>query len=209
MMMTHFKNHRGCKMNTQSITRLVASTIALLLAAGLFGCDANQQRLAGAANNGEQTAEQPTGDDEGGSDEKTPPIGPTDEHGHGTDPSVEGDERIAPGFMNGSWRVATTEQDTPVAYLDTFQDKGEARVDGTYLMAIGIYERLDGETGDLQEATLDGDTLTVTWNPTNDQTELFTLQAQKVDENTFEGRITAERNPELDLLVQVTRRNVE
>ncbi|MFP4598879.1 MAG: hypothetical protein ACLFVJ_11540 [Persicimonas sp.] len=185
-------------MQTRSNLRLIAITLTLAFVAGLLGCD--EARLQ-SMNNEEEASQDTSTDDEDEEIEQ----GPTDEHGHGIDPETEG-ETIPPGFMNGSWRAATGDQDTPAVYFDTFQDEGEPEVTGTYLMALGINDRLDGESGDLAEASFDGTTLTIEWNPTTDPAEMYTLQADKVDEDTLEGRVTAERNPELDEVVTLTRR---
>ena len=203
--MTHFKNDRGETMNTPSTLRrtLPSMAIALILGLALIGCDSSNARLRGL-NSGEQTNANNDNANNGtpGGDEDVE-VEPMDEEGHGT--SADEQEKIEPGFMNGSWRAATGEQDTPAVYFDTFQDKGDAAVTGTYLMALGIYERLDGESGDIQHASFDGNTLTIEWNPTNDREEVLTLEASKVDENTLEGTVTAKRNVNMNIPVTITR----
>jgi hypothetical protein len=173
------------------------ASLACLFLLGLVGCDDSAQ-LNTVNNDNSKTSEE-NEEEEEEEVERTP----MDEEGHGT--SDDEQELIEPGYMNGSWRAATDDQDTPAVYFDTFQDKGDTEVTGTYLMALGIYERLDGESGDLTEASLSGDTFTVSWNPTNDEGELLTLQATKVDENTMEGSVTAKRNVEMDIPVTLTR----
>ena len=179
--------------------RLFVAGVASLLMMGNVGCDeASVVKSSGqAADNSTEV-----GDDEGAEDHYQP----MDEHGHGS--TAEERDIAEPGFMNGSWRVATGENDEPAAYFDTFQDKGDAQVSGTYLMGFAIYERYDGESGDIVSATLDGETLTVRWNPTTDRDEMFTLQATRVDENTLEGTVTAKRNVDLEIPVTLTRQTI-
>lgn len=198
--MKRFTTDKGDIMKTASTLRLLVLTAALTLALGAVGCDSKGAQINGLNNSSDDAGS--SSNNGGGGDDVA--VSSTDEEGHGTAPGEE--EQIEPGFMNGSWRVAATEQDTPAVYLDTFQDKGDSEVTGTYLMAIAIYERLDGESGDLAQGSFDGGTLTVKWNPTTDPEEMFTLQASKVDDNTLEGNITAQRNTELDVPVKLTRR---
>ncbi|QDG50222.1 hypothetical protein FIV42_05605 [Persicimonas caeni] len=183
-------------MYTPSTRRLVLPLALVVLVFGLVLSGCQQSKLRGMNNDQTQKEEE-----ENENTEVTPSV---DEEGHGTSPEEE--ELVEPGFMNGSWRVATTDQDTPAVYFDTFQDKGDTTVTGQYLMALGIYERLDGESGDIQEGSFDGNTLTLKWNPTNDQEEVLTLQATKTSEDTLEGNVTAKRNVEMDIPVKVTRR---
>jgi hypothetical protein len=194
--MTHFISERGQIMNTASTMRLIITSLACTVLLGLVGCDDGGQLrgLNNGENNDSSADSDVVEDDE---------FAPMDEEGHGT--SEDEQETIEPGFMNGSWRAATGDQDTPAVYLDTFQDKGDANVTGTYLMALGIYERLDGESGNVAEASFTREEFTVTWNPTNDTEELLTLQATKVDENTLEGHVTAKRNIQMNIPVTLTR----
>lgn len=193
--MKQFTNLRGETMYTPSTRRLVLplALVALFFGLVLSGCQ--QSKLRGMNNDQTQKEEE---------DENTEVTPSIDEEGHGS--ADDESDLLEPGYMNGSWRVATTEQDTPAVYFDTFQDKGDSLVTGQYLMALGIYERLDGESGDIQEASFDGDTLTIKWNPTNDQEELFTLQATKASEDSLEGTITANRNVDMNIPVKMTRR---
>ena len=192
------------KFPSKSILR--AAIVVIALGLGALACDSNNAQLNGLNNSSDtgSSSNHGTSDPDAGSDVA---VGPTDQQGHGTAPGEE--QHLEPGFMNGSWRTATTSDDTPVAYFDTFQDKGDPSVTGTFLMGLGIYPRLDGESGDIDQASFDGTTLTLTWNPTNDAAEMFTLQATKSDDNTMTGTITSQRNPDLNLQVTLTRRQAQ
>jgi hypothetical protein len=206
--MTHFTIDKGQTMNTPSTLRLIIASLACIVVVGLVGCDDSAQLRGMNNEEAESTDQNKDEEDDEEEQEETVDHQPMDEEGHGTGPDEQ--ELIEPGFMNGSWRVATDEQNTPAVYFDTFQDKGETQVSGTYLMALGIYERLDGESGNLEAASsFDGDTLILEWNPTNDAEEVLTLQATRVDENTLEGRVTAKRNVEMDIPVKLTRQTEE
>ena len=201
--MTHFTTDQGNTMKTPSILRTLVALAVLTLSLGALGCDSNKAQLNGL-NNGSDTGGSTSTNNGTGADAGTDvAVGPTDPEGHGTAPGEE--QHIDPGFMNGSWRTATTSDDTPVAYFDTFQDKGDPSVTGTFLMGLGVYPRLDGESGDVAQSSFDGTTLTLKWNPTNDSEEMFTLQATKSDDNTMSGTITSARNPDLNVSVTLTR----
>ena len=186
---------------------------AILLVVGIglssTGCK-NEARLRGIDQAGEESDEESgsAASSAGAGQGEASDLEAIDEQGHGVDPTTE-QERIEPGFVNGSWRVATAGDDTPVAYFDTFHDANKSDVTGSFLMAIGLYDRLDGEAGQIEDASWNGNQLTVAWNPTSDPTELFTLTATKLDENTLEGAVTAKRNPNLDVDVKLTRRHVD
>ncbi|WP_133622100.1 hypothetical protein [Bradymonas sediminis] len=182
----------------RSTLRLIVAALAGLMLLGSVGCD--ESKLSGT--NGEQSD---NANEERG-DENADPTGevPLDEDpGHGS-----GDEEgvvIPAGFMNGSWRASAGEQDEPAVYFDTFQDEGDPEISGDFTMGFAIYELYDGETGHLETASFDGETLTVMWNPTTDRDEMLTLKATRVDENTLEGSVTAKRNIELNVPVTLTR----
>ena len=188
----------------RSTLRLIITALASLLLLGSVGCD--EARLVDSNYQQSEEPDEETSEDSG-VDHADNDHQSLDEHGHG---STE-EERVlnAPGYMNGSWRAAAGESDAPAVYFDTFQDKGDTEVSGTFLMGFAIYERYDGESGEVETASFDGETLTVLWNPTTDREEMLTLQATRVDENTMEGTVTAKRNVEMNIPVTLTRRTIK
>lgn len=125
------------------------------------------------------------------------------EPSHGPDESVA---EIEAGFFNGTWRVATSDQDTPMVYFDLVQDAGQPVVTGQFLMSIALSEMLDGTAGDLLEASAQGEQLTIRWNPTTDEEESYELTTTaKVDVNTFDATVRSTRG-EGNFTVRMTRR---
>jgi hypothetical protein len=127
----------------------------------------------------------------------------TDDAGHGPD---EDQELIEAGLMTGSWRVGNASDNALIANFDLIQEADNSAVEGYYTMGLGIYDRLEGKSGELSaESSLNGDTLTLKWNPTDVPNEMYTVSAQKQDDDTFTGRITAIDYAQLDREVVVTR----
>lgn len=189
-------------------SRLLLALLASLLLVSA-GCE--QTKVVNSANNQPQ-AETPKGNNPPGEqpDATTHEGDSADEEfveGHGSD--EEDDNHVAAGFMNGTWRAGAGDQDEPAVYFDTFQDQGNPEITGQYTMGFAIYELYDGESGDISSAEFSDTTLTVLWNPTTDPMEMLSLEATRVDQNTFRGTITARRNPELNLPVTLTRTNVD
>lgn len=128
---------------------------------------------------------------------------PDDGSDTGEDPISEDDEKmldddmefIETGILNGSWRVAMAEDDAPVAYFDIFHDEGATEAQGTYWMMSGLSEMLDGATGDLNSVEVQGDEVTITFNPTTDLDELYTLALSRDTNDLFTGAMTAVNNP--------------
>lgn len=131
------------------------------------------------------------------------PIEGADDAGHGPD---EDAQVLEAGFMAGSWRIGDAEDDALIADMDLVHIGGESAVEGTFTMGSGLYTRLEDEQGDLlDQSSFDGDTLVLAWNPTDVADEVYTVEAQKVDDDTFTGRLTALDYEQLDREVTVTR----
>jgi hypothetical protein len=198
MFTMRFTTKKGDTMKTISNLRLLVLTTLLALGLAAAGCQSDNTLLA-PDNDSEKT-------DAGLDDDQSDA---PDAIGNGTDDAGIDDGEdvwVAPGFMNGSWRVAKASDDTPVVYFDVLQDEGDPLVEGDYLMGVGLYNgTLDGGYGPVAESSFDGTTLTIKWNPTPQDSEMLTLSATKVDENTLTGNITSANNPNLDLAVKVTR----
>lgn len=196
-------------MKNSTMLRLVIMIAALTLALGTVACDDNAKVISGENSNAEtpNSKDDPDEgvDDEGGEGSE---IGGMDEEGHGSAPGEI--ERIEPGFMNGSWRVGALDQNKPVAFFDTFQDEGDPELTGDFVMGNALYDGgVDEQSGEIVEGSMDGETLTLRWNPTTDLAEVFTLTATRTDDDLLEGKITAKQNPELDYPVSITRQNNE
>src|SRR5690554_1969126 len=184
-----------------STLRLIIAALAGMMLLGSVGCD-ESKTVVEVANN--QPVDNPdvTSDDENKDEADSGEL-------LGEDPnlSITDAENVVveAGYMNGSWQVSAGEQDEPAVRFDTFQDEGVPEVTGDFTMGFAIYDLLDGESGEIDEASFDGTKLTLYWNPTTDRDEMLTLEATKVDENTLEGTITAKRNEDLTLPVVVKR----
>jgi|GEM_PF-3714436 len=189
----------------RSTLRLIIAALAGMLLLGSVGCD--ESKVIESNNQNVDNTDENENEDENSSDDETDP---SDELPEGEDPdlAISDDEKVEVpvGFMNGSWRGGSGDQDKPAVYFDTFQDEGETVVTGEYTMGFAIYELLDQESGEIDEASFDGETFTVYWNPTTDREEMFTFEGTRVDENTIEGTVTAKRNVELSVPVTLTRR---
>ncbi|TDP62647.1 hypothetical protein [Bradymonas sediminis] len=154
-------------------------SIALLaLALAGFGCE--DSKVVGQTtgkNNGTQTQR-----DVGGT-------GEVDDAGHGHDEDVT---LIAPGFVNGSWRVGAAEDQSLIVNLDLIQEDGATEVEGYYTMSMLAENGAADKGGDIMSSsTFDGTTLTVQWNPTQNENEIYTIEATKQDENNFTGTLSA------------------
>jgi hypothetical protein len=177
--------------------RLLRLAVVVLMAAALGACDESQLTKSGpnnADNNGNNNTNNLT--EEG-----------TDEHGHGPDPDAE---LIEAGPMTGSWRVSRDEDDALVTNVDIIQEEGNATLEGYYSMGSGIYDRLDGKSGEISdESTYEGTKLVLKWNPTDVTSEMYTIEADQIDDDTFEGKLTAIDYEQLDKQVTITRYNFE
>lgn len=112
---------------------------------------------------------------------------------HGPD---DDQELIDAGALQGAWRAAFVEGDEPLAYFDVFHDEGAATASGDFTMGIAMGDMLDGTVGEIDDIAVDGDSVTVEWNPTTQETEMYTLDLHRVDDDTYEGTFGAEQYPE-------------
>lgn len=170
----------------RALGRALAIIALLSLSAGFsVGCD----RQSVTVNTDEQPDDEPDAD-ENEPDGEDSEVGP--DHNHGPDDDMV---PIETGLLSGSWRVAMAEDDAPVAYFDIFHDQGATEAQGTYWMMDGLSEMLDGESGDLSSVELQGDDLTISFNPTSDLEELYTLELSRDNDDLFTGSMTAVNNP--------------
>lgn len=180
--------------------KLIALLAMVSLAAGVVGCD-DQRVTVNSDQNGDQESDSDNADGAG-------------DHHHGDGDYAEShgpDEDevlVEPGLFNGSWRVALEADDRPLVYFDLFQDEGEATANGDFLMGMALGEMLDGTPGELMEVVIEGDVITVTWNPTMDIEEIYYVEATKETDDKFVGSFRAEKNPRIDEVI-MTRRTFE
>lgn len=193
----------------QTISKYRLLVLCGILAFGLVntGCDGDNSKLV-QNNNGDKKADgdDNNGDDKNGDDTKSPDPDEDTKSADPDDVAEETDVQVTPGFMNGTWRVATVEDDVTVTTLNLTHIEGDPVVQGNSLMGEGLYDgNLVGGDNQLDESSFDGTTLTIQWNPMAQDTEMMTLSATKVDDNTLDGNITAKLNVELDMAVKITR----
>lgn len=131
------------------------------------------------------------------------PVDPGEDEGHGPD---DDEVLIDPGFLHGSWRVATADEDAPVVYFDIFHDENEATFTGTFWMGNAVSDLLDGEVGDILSGSWQGETLEIRWNPTTDEDEIYVVTTTaRLDEDRLEGKFEATRAP-IEFNVTIDRR---
>ena len=164
-------------MNRSRLISIVAA-IALI---GFTACDpeGNGRTPLPADNNGGG----------GGGGEVNNTNAPNEDDTHGEDDDVQITDV---GFLGGTWRIATADgEDAPLAYLDFVHDKGATTATGKFRMGLVMGPILDGEVGDLQSATWAGDVITVKWNPTVDEEQVYTVTSTtKTDDDTLAGTFT-------------------
>ncbi len=185
----------------RKITILLALTVALAFTA----CD-NQTVQVGDKNNSNNTPVLNNGNNDNNDETEVPH---EEDEGHGLgeeDPS----ETMEPGFLSGTWRVATAEDDAPVAHFDIVHVTGEAEITGSFLTGVGIHEDLADETGELIDVDYGDNKFELVFNPTPDEEEFYTITTtERIDDNHFKGKLTAERNDELNLDVTIARQVLE
>jgi hypothetical protein len=112
------------------------------------------------------------------------------------DPGAGPDENevLTPaGWAQGTWRVGISnpgspDDDDPVVSLDLFQDGDDPEITGSFAINPS-FEGLGGATGDIK-GTFSGGTLTVTFNPSADMDELYTVTANRSGDNMMSGKLT-------------------
>lgn len=128
---------------------------------------------------------------------------PEEDEGHGPD---DDEVLIDPGLLNGSWRVATSDEDAPVVYFDIFHDENEPTFTGTFWMGNAVSDLLDGEVGDILSGSWQGNTLEIRWNPTTDEDEVYVVTTTaRIDDDRLEGRFEATKAP-IEFSITVDRR---
>lgn len=130
-------------------------------------------------------------------------MGKVDDAGHGPDDDAV---LIAPGFVNGSWRVGAVEDQSLVVDLDLIQEDESTEVEGYFTMSVIAGNGADGKGGDVMEtSSFDGDQLTVQWNPTGTDGDIYTVEATKIDDNTFSGTVSSALFSDFDKDIHITR----
>ena len=111
---------------------------------------------------------------------------------HDVDKDVE-DNAAKPSVLQGTWRILKTDVDeTPVVRVSIIMDDGAKEGSGDFTAQVGLGENFQGIAKNLDTVASNGDGFSLTFNPTNDQTEVYTVKtSSKIDENTFEGNFTS------------------
>lgn len=119
----------------------------------------------------------------------------------------EGQPLIPVGMLNGIWRLGTDDvNDVPVGYLSVVHDKDAAVGTCSYEMSLGASPQFDGRVGSCDSVTWKGEVMTVTFNPTNDSEEVWTVTtSQKVSDDQFKATITKLKDPAYSLKVNSER----
>ncbi len=177
-----------------STGRLLAMVVAALVAATFtVGCDGEEVTV------GENDDHQSNQDDpDNQNDDQEPHNHHHNDHdeeyfeAHGPD---DDEELIAAGELQGSWRASFVEGDEPLAYFDVFHDEGESTASGDFTQGLVPHDFYDGTTGSIDSIELDGSELEVSWNPTDDGEEMFTLVLEQDDEETYSGTFEAANYP--------------
>ena len=188
-------------MGVKKMKSIAMIAMLVLVTALVSGCEEQTLTVPGENQNQVDGDGSQEGDNEG----------PGDGHDHGDSDYAEShgpdddEELLEPGLFNGSWRVALPEEDQPLVYFDIFHDQGESTATGNFLMGMAMGEMLDGTPGDLQEVSISGNEVTISWNPTTDAEEMYRLELVRESEDHFSGAFAAERNPQTEE-VMMTRR---
>lgn len=202
--MKHQRASRREKVSTSIVRRiLVLLVMSSLVMGGLMGCD--NQTVTVSGNSGGDSADR-DGDGDGDGGEITDHDGEGD-HDEEFEPSPHEDgETFAAGPLQGSWRVAVTEGDKPLAYFDIIQDEGTDSGSGDYLMAIALSDMFDGETGELIDVAIDSDQVEVLWNPTDDDQEMYRIEVTRETDDRYTGIFAGERYQETHPVTMTRRR---
>ncbi len=169
----------------------------VLLLCGLMmgvGCDRDPIEYEPGVEdeNGEANGQD---DEEGNNDEESVWTGDYEASDQRDDDDEEASHPT--GEMQGSWRAAYVEGDVPLAYFTVYHNEGEESARGDYLMAIARGEGLDGESGQFDDMWIDAgaEEVVIEWNPTPDQGEMYRLELQREDGETYVGEFSAEMYP--------------
>ncbi len=187
---------------------LLTSWLALLAAVSLvvaMGTACQQEVVVGGGNQGGDNSETTNKDNQNQNQGEDHPYDDEYFEHHGPD---DDQELTDAGSLQGSWRAAFVEGDTPLAYFDIFHDDGESSADGDFLAGPAISDMQDGTTGAIADVTISGAAVVVKWNPTTDDEELYTLELEAQGDDSYSGEFSAQRYPNTHE-VSFSRRQVE
>ncbi len=108
------------------------------------------------------------------------------------DDGQDPDQEVTPlGAFHGAWHVAMTDVDqTPMVLLDINHEKDATEADGRYTAYSGLVgDDYSGQTGELMGVAINGDTVTVTFNPSPNAEEVVTLTGNRAGEGSYTGTI--------------------
>lgn len=160
-------------------TLKIATILMLALGLMVAGCDDDKKSIS----NPPPTSNNPDTNN------------PTDEdvHGHGGDGKGDIENSTKPGVMQGNWRVGKLDADnTPVMKFSLIHDEGAPEAEGDYILFEGFDEYYHGVTGTDIKAKMNGEVMVVTFNPTPDTEQLYTVTAnKKLADGQYEGTFTS------------------
>lgn len=186
---------------------LKRSTLSMVLVAALLlattACQERSIELGNDDSSNTPSSEQDHDDEEGEQIEEQEDFEiDRESYPSQKDPDVELGEV---GELEGSWRVAYADRIEPFVDFTLYHEEGASTGEGDFVMGSVMGPKLDGEWGRLDSVELDGQELVVTWNPTDDDHELYRVEVAREDEDTYFGTFSAERYPETHE-VEMTRR---
>lgn len=107
---------------------------------------------------------------------------------------------IPVGTLNGTWRVGINDVNkVPVMHIDFVHDKGAATATCDFVMYGGLEANFAEKVGKCKTVSLQGDTLALVFNPTEQFDYEMTLTTNaKPDADTFTGTIAAPHKDGVD-----------
>lgn len=172
----------------ETAQRALVLSLMVVLSGGLWSCSSERA-----------TSSRPS---------RTTPAPPSDTTP--SEPEEDGEDRDLIGAVSpitGTWRVALNDVTrTGVANLNITHTPGELSATGTYTTLAALGEEGLGSGGELSGVTVGEDTLVVSFNPTANPEELFTVSATRVSERVYEGRFDFAQSDE-SWEVTLTRNN--
>lgn len=125
----------------------------------------------------------------------------------------ENEELLIPvGSLNGTWRVAINDVNAaPVMHVDFVHDRGAQTADCDFVMYGGLEPNFAEKIGSCKSVSVQGDTLTLVFNPTEQFDYEMTLKTSaKPDADSYIATISAPHKDGVDTWdVKLTRRTFD
>ncbi len=119
---------------------------------------------------------------------------------------------IPVGSLNGTWRVGIDDvNNAPVMHMDFVHDQGATTADCDFIMYEGLEVNYAEKVGKCKSVSVQGDTLTIVFNPTEQFDYEMTLTTRtKPDSDTYTATISAPHKDGADTWdVKLTRRTFD